>query len=221
MAVTLGRRVLPFGLLLALALVYFGSLVVHPAQTLYADHSDLLALHVPWQTFLCRSWHDTGELPLWNPLQFSGQPFVHDIQAAILYPPHWIFLVIDEACVGAALSWLVVAHIVLAGWGMYLYGRSTGLGQTASVVAAIGCMFAGKWLLHLIVAGHYAYVGLAWLPWAMLGFERAVRDRSLVAAAWAGVAFALFDIVDAAADHALFGRISGFLGPAAGARSEG
>jgi Bacterial membrane protein YfhO len=185
------RRCLPLGLLAALALLYFSGLVFHPARTLYSDHSDLIALHVPLETFLCRSWHQTGKLPLWNPLQFSGLPFGHDIHAAIFYPPHWILLVIDEASVGAALSWLVVGHVILAGWGMYAYSRSTGLVRTASIVAAVGWMFAGKWLLHLVLAGHYAYIGLAWLPLVLLGLERAVRRSSLPAATWAGVAFGL------------------------------
>lgn len=187
----IARRLAPLGLLAALALAFFAGLVLHPSRTLYADHSDLIALHVPWETFLSRAWRETGELPLWNPLQFAGLPFIHDIQAAISYPPHWIFLGIDEANVGPALSWLIVAHVILAGWGMYVYARSTGLGPTAAIVSAVGFMFAGKWMLHLTLAGHYAFVGLAWLPWTLLGLDRANRTRSLLAATWSGVAFGL------------------------------
>jgi hypothetical protein len=160
---SLARRIAPLGWLAALALAYFASLVVHPSRTLYADHSDLIALHVPWETFLARSWRETGERPLWNPLQFAGLPFAHDVQAAISYPPHQIFQAIDtqESAIGAALSWLIVGHVVLAGWGMYAYARTTGLGPTAAFISAIGFMFAGKWLLHLTLAGHYAFIGLA------------------------------------------------------------
>jgi hypothetical protein len=190
---SLARRIAPLGWLAALALAYFASLVVHPSRTLYADHSDLIALHVPWETFLARSWRETGERPLWNPLQFAGLPFAHDVQAAISYPPHQIFHAIDtqESAIGAALSWLIVGHVVLAGWGMYAYARTTGLGPTAAFISAIGFMFAGKWLLHLTLAGHYAFIGLAWLPWAALGLHTAIRDRSPLAATWAGIAFGL------------------------------
>src|SRR4051794_22911828 len=95
------RRLAPLGLLAALALGYFAALVVHPSNTLYSDYSDLIALHVPWETFLARSWRAHGELPLWNPLQFAGLPFAHDVQAAISYPPHLIFLGLEEGRVGS------------------------------------------------------------------------------------------------------------------------
>ena len=181
-------------LIAALGLAYFGLLVARPSQTLYSDHSDLIALHVPWETFFARSWQETGEMPLWNPLQFAGLPFAHDIQAATAYPPHWIFGRIAPANVGAALSWLLVLHVILAGWGTYAYARMDGLGRAASLVAAIGFMFAGKWLLHLILAGHYAFIGLAWLPWAALGMVQAVRGRGLIAAAWGGAALGLMAV---------------------------
>ena len=50
----------------------------------------------------------------------------HDVQAAISYPPHAVFRLAGEGGVGSALSWLVVAHVVLAGWGMFAYARATG-----------------------------------------------------------------------------------------------
>lgn len=185
------RRIAPLGLLTGLALAYFAPLVLHPGWTLYSDHSDLIALHVPWETFLARAWREDGSPPGWNPLQFAGLPFAHDIQAATHYPPHLAFPAFGEAAVGPTLSWLVVAHVVLAGWGMFAYARSTGLGRAASTVAGVGFMFAGKWTLHLTLAGHYAFAAFAWLPWVALGVDRAVRGRGLATAGWAGVALGL------------------------------
>jgi hypothetical protein len=52
-------------------------------------------------------------------------------------------------------------------------------------------MFAGKWLLHLLAAGHYFMAPLAWLPFVLLALEPAVRRGSVVLATLAGVAFAL------------------------------
>jgi hypothetical protein len=188
---SMGRRIAPYAVLASVALAYFAPLVLHASRTLYGDHSDLIALHVPWMTFLARSWQVDGELPLWNPLQFAGLPFAHDIQAAISYPPHAIFRWVGEGDVGSALSWLIVAHVVWAGCGMFLYSRATGLGRAASIVAGVGFMLAGKWMLHLLLAGHYAFAGLAWLPWTLLGLHVAIERRSLVAASWAGVAFGM------------------------------
>jgi len=187
----LARRIAPHALLAALALAYFAGLVLHPGRTLYADHSDLIALHVPLETFLARSWREDGTPPLWNPLQFSGLPFAHDVQAAASYPPHILFRWAGEGGVGPALSWLIVAHVVVAGWGMHALARGSGLGATASIVAAAGFMLAGKWLLHLALAGHYAFVGLAWLPWVLLGLDPAIPGRSLATATRSGIAFGL------------------------------
>ena len=183
-------RLRPYLLLTLFALVFFGRLVLHPTATLYSPGSDLIAEHIPAKTFLVRSWRDTGELPLWCPDQFGGAPFVHDIQVALFYPPHWILLLLPPEGVGPALSWLVVAHVLLAGWCMYAYARRQDLGRAGAMTAAIGYMFAGKWLFHLLDAGHYILIGLAWLPLFLLVLESAIRRGSLVRATAAGAVFA-------------------------------
>src|SRR5215470_5323801 len=165
--------------LLAINLIVFHELVLNPGHVLYSDHSDLLAEHVPAKRFLVRSFQETGELPLWNPHHFAGSPFVHDIQVAMFYPPHVALLLLPEEAVGAALSWLVVLHVLLAGWLMYAYARHRNLAPPAALVAAVGFMFAGKWMLHLLAAGHYITVGLAWLPLVLLCLENAARKGSL------------------------------------------
>ncbi|CAN5814347.1 hypothetical protein BH23PLA1_BH23PLA1_29270 [soil metagenome] len=172
-------------------LIFFADLVLHPAHVLYSDYSDLLAYHLPLTHFLVASYHQTGEVPLWCPYNFAGMPLIHDIQVAASYPLHLPLYVLPEAWVGPTLSWLVVVHVLIAGWGMYAYARCQGLGDIGAIVAALGFMFAGKWMLHLLGAGQYMNIGLAWLPLVLLGLERAIRRSSLLSATWAGVAYAL------------------------------
>jgi hypothetical protein len=181
----------PYLLLALLGLLFFSDLVLHPAQILYADHSDLLAMHLPMKRFLVRSWHETGELPLWNPYSYGGMPFIHDVQVAAFYPPHALLYLLSEERVGAAMSWLVVAHVILAGWLMFGYARYRGLRPAGALVAGIGYMFAGKWLLHVLAGGHYIMIPLAWLPLVLLLLEQAVARRSLLRATWAGAVYAL------------------------------
>jgi hypothetical protein len=188
------RSLTPYALLTLLWLLFFHDLVRQPGGVLYADHSDLLAEHVPAKRFLVRSFQETGELPRWCPYQFAGGPFLHDIQVAAFYPPHALLLLLDEKQVGAALSWLLAAHVLLAGWLMHAYAREQGLGTFGSLVAAAGYMFAGKWLLHMLAAGHYVLIGLAWLPLVLLCLVRAFRRGSLAWATAAGVAFALLTL---------------------------
>jgi hypothetical protein len=188
------RRVLgcliPLAALTGLALAFFRPLVLHPTEVLYSDHSDFLVKHIPAKRFLTHEWRENGELPLWWPYTSGGAPFVHDIEVQAFYPPHLVLYLIPEESVGATLSWLVVVHVMIAGWCMYAYARSQGL-RSGAIVAAIGYMFAGRWMMHLLDGGHYSLIGLAWWPLLLLFLEGALRTGSLLRATAAGVVSAL------------------------------
>jgi hypothetical protein len=181
----------PFLVIFALGLLLFGRLVLHPSCVLYTDFSDLLTYQLPQEWFLVSSWHETGELPLWCPYTFGGMPFLHDIQVGAFYPPHFVLYLLPAALVGPALSWLIVAHVIVAGWTMFLYARSRDLNRPYALLSAAGFMFSGKWLLCTLAGGQYITIGLAWLPLVLLLLERAVRCAGLIAATWAGAALAL------------------------------
>lgn len=181
----------PLLVITLLGLLFFADLVVHPGQLLYSDYSDMIPLHLPARRFLARTWQEMGTVPLWCPNNLGGMPFVHDVQSSVFYPLHWPLLALPEQHQGAAMSWLIVLHVILAGGLMYVYARHRGLGSFGALVAALGYMFAGKWLLHLLAGGHYNMVPLAWLPLLLLFFERAIGQRSLLWATWAGAAYAL------------------------------
>jgi hypothetical protein len=185
------QRFVPPLVIAGLGLIFFSALVMHPAYTLYAEHSDLLAEYIPVTRFLVRSWQETGELPLWCPFSFGGMPFVHDIEVTAFYPPHLPLYVLPERYVGSAVSWLILVHVIGAGLCMYAYARTQGLGQGGSLVAGIGYMFAGNWLIHLLAVGHVWMAPLAWLPLVLLLLEGALLRGSVLRAVWAGAAFAL------------------------------
>jgi hypothetical protein len=187
----LPRRAAPYLFLTALGLLFFAPQVLHPGQILYGDFSDVWALHLPAKHFLNRSWHETGELPLWCPYRFAGTPFIHDIQVGAFYPLHLPFYLFPESAVGPALSWLIVLHVLLAGWGMNAYARGRALNGAGALVAAAGFMFAGRWMLHLIPGGHYITIGLAWIPWVLLLLEQALQRGSFRWAVAAGCVYAL------------------------------
>ena len=181
----------PLLLIAAVGLLFFAKLVLHPSWVLYTDYSDLLTYQIPQMRYLVSSWQQTGEQPLWCPYSFAGMPFIHDLQVGAFYPPHLLLYYLPEAAIGPALSWLVIAHVIIAGWAMYAYARCQGLNRTCAMVAALGYMFSGKWLLHLLAAGQYVAVGLAWLPLVLLLLERSVSRGGLRFASWAGAVLAL------------------------------
>jgi hypothetical protein len=184
-------RLGPVLLIPFLGLLFFSELLLHPSQTLYSDYSDLLTFHLPSKHFLVQSWQEHGEIPRWCPYNFAGMPFVHDPQVSAFYPLHLPLFLIPEDHLGAALSWLIVLHVIAAGCCMYAYARYRGLNETGAFVAALGYMFAGKWLLHVLAGGHYNMAPLAWLPLVLLWLEQAIHKRSILRASWAGAAFGL------------------------------
>ncbi len=185
------RRLAPAGLIVLLAGLFFAPLVLHPTQVLYSDHSDMLAMHLPMKRFLVRSWKETGQLPRWCPYSYGGMPFLSDVQVAAFYPLHLPLFLLPEEAVGAAMSWLIVLHVVIAGWAMFAYARHRGLDFDGGLAAAICFMFAGKWLLHVLAGGHYIMIPLAWLPLVLLWLEQAIERQTWWRAVCAGVAFAM------------------------------
>lgn len=185
------ERYRPYLVLFLLWALYFHPLLLHPTQVLYTDYSDYVAEHLPAKIFLNRHWQATGELPLWNPYHFCGTPFVHDIQVGIFYPPYAVTYFVPDAVLGAALSWVIVLHVLAAGIFMYVYTRWRGLSEVGGLVAAVGFMLSAKWMTNLLLAGHTITVGLAWLPLVLLGLEAGVRFGRVWPLVGAGVAFAL------------------------------
>lgn len=184
-------HVLPLSALALLVLAVFYQLVLNPCSGLYSEVSDLPSLNMPIKLFLAESYRATGEIPLWNPHVCAGMPFVHDSQTAAFYPLHIVLYLLPAEWMQATLSWLTVLHVMIAGWCMYAYAYSTGLGRLASFTAGAGYMLSGKWLLHLVTAGHYPMVALAWVPLILLGLRQAIHSGSFSNAIWAGLVYGI------------------------------
>jgi hypothetical protein len=122
-----------------------------------------------------------GEVPLWNPYNNGGLPFIADTQAAVFYPPRLLSLAIANLLGGFSyrtLEWEMTAHVLLYTLLMYLFIRRLTIGQRGSRIAAIvaalvggyGGFFTGYAPLQLAIleAG-------TWLPLALLGTHYATR----------------------------------------------
>src|SRR5688500_3083729 len=78
--------------------------------------SDLVLENFQWKTFIRQSI-EQGEIPLWNPHQFSGIPFLAAGQQSTLYPLSILYYVLP---LPAAYGWFTVVQLWLAGLFMYL-----------------------------------------------------------------------------------------------------
>jgi hypothetical protein len=113
------------------------------------------------------------QLPLWNPDNMLGAPFVGNMQSAVFYPPNWVYFLFPGPVSLAFLAWL---KLFIASLGMYFLARRVAkigiLGASiASITYAFGA-FMTVWLLH----PHTAVA--AWLPWLWLATSLLVDART-------------------------------------------
>jgi hypothetical protein len=132
---------------------------------------DGMAEFYPWRAFAARTLR-AGLIPLWNPHQFCGAPFVANGQSAVFYPPNWLFCLLD---VRYAFGLTAALHYLLAGCFMVLLARELGLRPVSGLVGAIAFAFGGfivswtEWPTLMNAA--------AWLPGVVWSTERAFRRR--------------------------------------------
>ena len=131
---------------------------------------DGLRQYLPWYVTAARSWQ-SGHLPSWNPFSFSGYPLLGSQQAAVFYPPNFLFALLPPLI---AFNLTVVMSIVAAALGAWLLARHLTKNYFAATVAAVAFGFSGFMWGHIEHAGIIATA--AWLPWILFGFEL-VKER--------------------------------------------
>ncbi len=136
---------------------------------------DLILQNYQWKSFLRQSIA-AGEIPLWNPHQFAGQPFMAAGQQSTLYPLSILYYTLPME---AAYGWFTVLNLWLAGWLMYLFLRAgIGTAQIGGVIAGITYQLCGFFIasaVHpmIIAAG-------VWLPLLLLMSEFIIRQQAVL-----------------------------------------
>lgn len=129
---------------------------------------------------------EQGSIPLWNPYNNGGLPFIADTQAAVFYPPRLITIALSSLAGGwgyNALQMEMTAHVLLYTLFMYVLMRRMTLGNghagcvgafVAAVIVGYGGFAAGypTQQLALLEAG-------IWLPAALLGIYEATKRQGL------------------------------------------
>jgi hypothetical protein len=156
------------GGLAVLVLLMFGELLFAPGnRVLGAQDTDLYLQFVSWRDFGFRELAK-GNLPLWNPHIYGGAPYFGGMQAALLYPVNWLFLVLPAAL---AFNWTIAIGVWLLGCFMWLWAWRRGLRPLPAFVAAALLMFSGPHFLH-IHAGHITNLpAMTWVPLIYLAVD--------------------------------------------------
>ncbi|HXV44719.1 MAG TPA: YfhO family protein [Anaerolineae bacterium] len=161
-----------------LPLLFFWRLLTpNPADRMAIAGGDFTEQYFPLRAFGAQEW-GRGQIPLWNPYLYGGQPALADIQSGALYPPH----VLESLWLGWsglgfpvwALEWQVIAHFSLAAVGTYLFVRHLGCQRGVSlrqarfggVMAALVFTYGG-YLTGFPVQQITILEVSAWLPWVM------------------------------------------------------
>ncbi|HUA68655.1 MAG TPA: YfhO family protein [Candidatus Saccharimonadales bacterium] len=127
-------------------------------------------------------WH--GQVPLWNPLNNCGVPFLAQWNASVCYPPSLIYMLFPLPW---SLNIFCLSHLVLAGAGMYWLAYRWTQNRLAASVAGLIFALNGLMLNSLMWTSNLA--ALSWQPLVVLWVEQAWRGggaRRVVIAALAG-----------------------------------
>jgi len=151
-----GHR-LALTLLAAIAIPLFALPLLHGEVFTLRDHFDYFQ---PLRWFTATELQ-AGRLPLWNPYNASGEPWLANPQTGVFYPPAWLFLILPFA---AAYMLYLLVHLVVLGWGAYVYFARTA-SKGAALVGAAAWMLSGPVLSLLDVSNNLAT--LAWIPLAL------------------------------------------------------
>jgi hypothetical protein len=115
-----------------------------------------------------------GDIPLWNPYQLCGIPWLATLQTGFFYPTHALYLILP---VPLALAGSTVLHLLLAFFGTVLFARWAGFGAAAAALAAMLFVLRGH-VPHLLLWPNQLEA-VAWLPIGCLAVLALVRKPQI------------------------------------------
>jgi O-antigen/teichoic acid export membrane protein len=132
---------------------------------------DLVLENYPWKKFILESIQ-ARELPLWNPYQFAGLPFLAAGQHSALYPFSVISYVLPLA---RAYGVFTISQFFLAGVLAYLFLRVLGLRRLSALFGAV--VYELSLFMVVSVVFPMIVAGAAWLPLILTAVELVVRQQ--------------------------------------------
>jgi hypothetical protein len=154
--------------------------------------SDVVLQYASWRLFAIEEVQ-AGRLPLWNPYNYCGHPFVAPNQTAIFSPFHWADYLFPSF---VTIAWMQLAKSLVAGCGAYFFFRRVlrvkFLPATAGAAAYPLIGFMVLW------QGFPLSAVCAWLPWLLLAADMTISNPR----GWGGPILALATAATLVTGHA-------------------
>jgi hypothetical protein len=139
---------------------------------------DAVQQFYPWRKYAGESLRE-GVVPLWNPHELCGNPFVGNNQSAVFYPETWLHALMPTEW---ALGWSTALYFLLTGSLTYWFLRIVQLRRSAALLGAVAFMFNGFIIGWLCFPSFRSVPG--WLPGMLVGCEMCVRRKHM---GWAAI----------------------------------
>ena len=146
----------PLAILAGVLVLLFGPIIIGQRALFWGLPS---LQFYPWRSF---AFHEigVGQIPFMNPYNGAGAPLLANYQTAVLYPPNWLYLFMDDSL---AMSLLAVLHVFWAGLGMWLFTGLLGTPMLGRGISALSFALAGY---HIARVGSFPTTNaVAWIPW--------------------------------------------------------
>lgn len=136
------------------------------------QYFDVLRQIYPWKTESLKQIK-SGQVPLWNPYNFSGSPLLANNQSAVFYPLNFFYFLASQI---NAWTILIMLQSLLAGIFTYFFARQIGLGKNGSFFSGIAFGYS----LFLTVFTEYNTINqtILWLPLILLAVHKLIGKSS-------------------------------------------
>jgi hypothetical protein len=131
---------------------------------------------IPWASCAISQMRQ-GIWPLWNSLNGMGAPLAANYQIGLYYPFNWLLLGVGWLAgtdwMAWAYTWMVVLHLIIAGWGMARLAKLLGINSLGQCISGLCFALSGFIVAR---AGFFSMTWcVAWMPWIILETEKIVQ----------------------------------------------
>jgi hypothetical protein len=124
---------------------------------------------IPWSSFTIDSLL-SGGIPLWNPFNGLGAPFIANYQTAVFYPLNWLlfpcYIFWGVRGLAFGFTFLVAVHLLIAAIGFSFLLRSMGRTPASQFMGSFCWVFGGYIISRVsFLSMVWAF---AWVSWILL-----------------------------------------------------